>query len=65
MSTSSSSVAVPPGLSNTEPPDEWKRHIKERINANLKKLLQLTEELYRRRLQKVRSNEYRVHIKEA
>jgi hypothetical protein len=68
MSTSGSpaheSVAVSPGLSDTEPPDEWKRHIEERINTNLKKLFQVTEELYRRRLQKVRSNEYRVHIKE-
>ena len=69
MSASSSPAhesadAVPSGLSDTDPPDEWKRHIKERINTNLQKLFQVTEELYRRRLQKVRSDEERVRIKE-
>ncbi|KAF8630991.1 hypothetical protein AX15_002683 [Amanita polypyramis BW_CC] len=51
-------------LSDTEPPDEWKRQIKERINTNLQKLYQDADELYKRRLHDVRSDEERVHLKE-
>lgn len=53
-----------PGLSDAEPPDEWKRQIKERINTNLQKLYQDAEELYKRRLQEVRSDEERGRLKE-
>ena len=52
------------GLSDAEPPDEWKRQIKERINTNLQKLYQDAEELYKRRLQEVRSDEERGRLKE-
>ena len=53
-----------PGLSDTEPTEEWKRQIKERINTNLQKLYQDAEELYKRRLQDVRSDDERARLKE-
>ena len=51
-------------LSDTEPPDEWKRQIKERINTNLQKLYQDADDLYKRRLQEVRSEDERARLKE-
>ena len=53
-----------PGLSEAEPPNEWKRQIEKRINTNVQKLYQDAKELYERRLQKVRSDDERGRLKE-
>ncbi|PFH47929.1 hypothetical protein AMATHDRAFT_150935, partial [Amanita thiersii Skay4041] len=54
----------PPDFSDTEPSEDWKRQIKERIQLNLEKLYQEAEVNYRKALQDVRSDEERTRLKE-
>ncbi|KAF8639009.1 hypothetical protein AX17_001788 [Amanita inopinata Kibby_2008] len=51
-------------ISDTEPSEELKRQIKERIQLNLQKLYQDAYEQYKRRLQDVRSDEQRARLME-
>ncbi|KIL57614.1 hypothetical protein M378DRAFT_87635, partial [Amanita muscaria Koide BX008] len=49
-------------FSDTEPSEEEKRQIKERINQNLQKLYQDAEELFKRRMQDARSDDERARL---